>query len=68
MPLGISDRNNLTSRKRQTENEKRFFSSSTRRLTESVEGLNSSLAAVDFSPILTHQEQTHAGKLGMSMN
>jgi len=35
-----------------TENEKRFFSMSTRRLAESVEGLNSSLAlaAGDFWP------------------
>jgi len=42
----------VTSRKCQTENEKRFFSISTRRLTESVEGLNSSLAlaAGDFWP------------------
>jgi len=31
-------------RERQTENEKRFFSMSTRRLAESIEGLNSSLA------------------------
>jgi len=30
--------------KRQTKNEKKFFSMSTRRLAESVEGLNSSLA------------------------
>jgi len=34
----------VTSRKPQTENKKRFFSMSTRRLAESVEGLNSSLA------------------------
>ena len=34
----------ITSRKHQTKNEKRFFSISTRRLAESVEGLNSSLA------------------------
>ena len=34
----------VTSRKRQTENEQLFFSMSTRRLAESIEGLNSSLA------------------------
>jgi len=43
---------NITSRKRQTENEKRFFSMSTRRLAESVEGLNYclGLAAGDLWP------------------
>ena len=34
----------VTSRKRQSENKKRFFFDSTRRLAASVEGLNSSLA------------------------
>jgi len=40
----------VTSRKRQTENKKTFFSISTKRLAESVKGLNSSLAlpAGDF--------------------
>jgi len=34
----------VTSRKHQTENKKLFISTSTRRLAESVEGFNSSLA------------------------